>query len=199
MLALRLQLAALRAALLIGVPLSLIRRCRVLLTATLAALAASSPISFGPRLPCLRHRATSNSAAAATSITFLGPFPLRLAAAAARHRFYSAASQPHSQDFTQSIPSRQSGMVQPVIQEMYATVHAAGSSLLGLFSSCTTFDSTLLCRLSVDRSSLLYMWCLVLRPHTMIPLPWREMGIQFPQHKNKHTSQARGDEARKAQ
>jgi len=26
--------------------------------------------------------------------------------------------------------------------------------------------------------------------HTMIPLPWREMGIQyqFPQHKNKHTS-----------
>eukprot|EP00962_Isochrysis_galbana_P029504 scaffold9431_cov111-Isochrysis_galbana.AAC.4 len=25
---------------------------------------------------------------------------------------------------------------------MFATVHAAGSSLLGLFSSCTTFDST---------------------------------------------------------
>eukprot|EP00962_Isochrysis_galbana_P035766 scaffold12262_cov121-Isochrysis_galbana.AAC.14 len=24
---------------------------------------------------------------------------------------------------------------------MFATVHAAGSSLLGLFSSCTTFDS----------------------------------------------------------
>eukprot|EP00962_Isochrysis_galbana_P060697 scaffold35467_cov101-Isochrysis_galbana.AAC.1 len=39
-------------------------------------------------------------------------------------------------------PSRQSGMVQPVVQEMFATVHAAGSSLLGLFSSCTTFDST---------------------------------------------------------
>eukprot|EP00962_Isochrysis_galbana_P028401 scaffold8974_cov124-Isochrysis_galbana.AAC.2 len=26
---------------------------------------------------------------------------------------------------------------------MFATVHAAGSSLLGLFTSCTTFDSTL--------------------------------------------------------
>eukprot|EP00962_Isochrysis_galbana_P054819 scaffold26457_cov117-Isochrysis_galbana.AAC.1 len=25
---------------------------------------------------------------------------------------------------------------------MFATVHAAGSSLLGLFTSCTTFDST---------------------------------------------------------
>eukprot|EP00962_Isochrysis_galbana_P011479 scaffold3221_cov118-Isochrysis_galbana.AAC.1 len=54
----------------------------------------------------------------------------------------SAASQPLSQDFTQSTPSRQSGMVQPVVQEMFATVHAAGSSLLGLFSSCSTFDST---------------------------------------------------------
>eukprot|EP00962_Isochrysis_galbana_P026863 scaffold8378_cov113-Isochrysis_galbana.AAC.7 len=51
------------------------------------------------------------------------------------------------------VTSRQSGMVQPVIQEMYATtVHAAaGSSLFGLFSSssvhvfmcsCSTFDST---------------------------------------------------------
>eukprot|EP00962_Isochrysis_galbana_P046125 scaffold18435_cov113-Isochrysis_galbana.AAC.7 len=56
-----------------------------------------------------------------------------------------AASQPLSQDFSHSIPSRQSGMVQPVVQEMFATVHAAGSSLLGLFTSCTTFDST--CRL----------------------------------------------------
>eukprot|EP00962_Isochrysis_galbana_P024010 scaffold7327_cov141-Isochrysis_galbana.AAC.6 len=54
---------------------------------------------------------------------------------------HSAASQPHSQAFIQSTPSLQSGMVQPVIQEMFATVHAAGSSLLGLFSSCTTFDS----------------------------------------------------------
>eukprot|EP00962_Isochrysis_galbana_P053077 scaffold24529_cov140-Isochrysis_galbana.AAC.2 len=44
---------------------------------------------------------------------------------------HSAASQPPSQDFTQSTPSRQSGMVQPVIQEMYATVHATGSSLFG--------------------------------------------------------------------
>eukprot|EP00962_Isochrysis_galbana_P011344 scaffold3183_cov120-Isochrysis_galbana.AAC.6 len=35
--------------------------------------------------------------------------------------------------------SRQSGMVQPVVNEMFATVHAAGSSLLGLFTSCTTF------------------------------------------------------------
>jgi len=36
-------------------------------------------------------------------------------------------------------------MVQPVVQEMFATVHAAGSSLFGLFSACTTtfdFDST---------------------------------------------------------
>eukprot|EP00962_Isochrysis_galbana_P012738 scaffold3611_cov131-Isochrysis_galbana.AAC.3 len=32
--------------------------------------------------------------------------------------------------------------VQPVVNEMFATVHAAGSSLLGLFTSCTTFDST---------------------------------------------------------
>eukprot|EP00962_Isochrysis_galbana_P050314 scaffold21748_cov129-Isochrysis_galbana.AAC.7 len=54
----------------------------------------------------------------------------------------SAASQPHSQAFTQSTLSRQSGMVQPVVQEMFAPVHAAGSSLFGLFSSCTTFDST---------------------------------------------------------
>eukprot|EP00962_Isochrysis_galbana_P018245 scaffold5260_cov141-Isochrysis_galbana.AAC.2 len=41
--------------------------------------------------------------------------------------------------------------------------------------------------------------CCCLRPHTITPLPWRERGIQFPQHKNKHTSQARGDEVRKAQ
>eukprot|EP00962_Isochrysis_galbana_P044668 scaffold17391_cov135-Isochrysis_galbana.AAC.1 len=33
-------------------------------------------------------------------------------------------------------------MVQPVVSEMFATVHAAGSSLLGLFTSCTTFDAT---------------------------------------------------------
>eukprot|EP00962_Isochrysis_galbana_P047575 scaffold19489_cov110-Isochrysis_galbana.AAC.5 len=33
--------------------------------------------------------------------------------------------------------------------------------------------------------------CCCLCPHTIIPLPWRERGIQFPQHKNKHTSQAR--------
>eukprot|EP00962_Isochrysis_galbana_P022578 scaffold6749_cov114-Isochrysis_galbana.AAC.2 len=45
----------------------------------------------------------------------------------------SAASHPHSCEFIQSNPSRQSGMVQPVVNEMFATVHAAGSSLLGLF------------------------------------------------------------------
>eukprot|EP00962_Isochrysis_galbana_P000455 scaffold134_cov111-Isochrysis_galbana.AAC.3 len=39
-------------------------------------------------------------------------------------------SNPHSYDFSLSDPSRQSGMVQPVVQEMLATVHAAGSSLL---------------------------------------------------------------------
>eukprot|EP00962_Isochrysis_galbana_P056084 scaffold27928_cov115-Isochrysis_galbana.AAC.5 len=33
--------------------------------------------------------------------------------------YHSAASQPLSQDFIRSTPSRQSGMVQPVIQEMY--------------------------------------------------------------------------------
>eukprot|EP00962_Isochrysis_galbana_P002289 scaffold599_cov130-Isochrysis_galbana.AAC.10 len=38
-------------------------------------------------------------------------------------------SQPSSQAFAGSIPSRQSGMIQPVVQEMFATVHAAGSSL----------------------------------------------------------------------
>eukprot|EP00962_Isochrysis_galbana_P017559 scaffold5046_cov122-Isochrysis_galbana.AAC.1 len=48
----------------------------------------------------------------------------------------------HSCEITQSNPSPQSGMVQPVVNEMFATVHAAGSSLLGLFTSCTTFDST---------------------------------------------------------
>eukprot|EP00962_Isochrysis_galbana_P042248 scaffold15723_cov128-Isochrysis_galbana.AAC.4 len=41
---------------------------------------------------------------------------------------HSAASHPHSCEFIQSNPSsRQSGMVQPVINEMFATVHAAGS------------------------------------------------------------------------
>eukprot|EP00962_Isochrysis_galbana_P006533 scaffold1747_cov108-Isochrysis_galbana.AAC.4 len=45
---------------------------------------------------------------------------------------HSAVSQPHSQDFNRSIPSRQSGMVQPVVEEMLATVHAAGSSLFSL-------------------------------------------------------------------
>eukprot|EP00962_Isochrysis_galbana_P007969 scaffold2174_cov132-Isochrysis_galbana.AAC.1 len=54
----------------------------------------------------------------------------------------SAASLSHSCEVTQSNPSPQSGMVQPVVNEMFATVHAAGSSLLGLFTSCTTFDST---------------------------------------------------------
>eukprot|EP00962_Isochrysis_galbana_P029555 scaffold9455_cov130-Isochrysis_galbana.AAC.3 len=48
----------------------------------------------------------------------------------------SAASHPHSYEFSLSDPSHQSGMVQPVIQKMFATVHAAGSSLLGLFGSC---------------------------------------------------------------
>eukprot|EP00962_Isochrysis_galbana_P011924 scaffold3360_cov112-Isochrysis_galbana.AAC.2 len=52
------------------------------------------------------------------------------------------ASLSHSCEITQSNPSPQSGMVQPVVNEMFATVHAAGSSLLGLFTSCTTFDST---------------------------------------------------------
>eukprot|EP00962_Isochrysis_galbana_P000307 scaffold87_cov167-Isochrysis_galbana.AAC.1 len=54
----------------------------------------------------------------------------------------SAASPSHSCEFTQSNPSPSSGMVQPVVNEMFATVHAAGSSLLGLFTSCATFDST---------------------------------------------------------
>eukprot|EP00962_Isochrysis_galbana_P004019 scaffold1118_cov127-Isochrysis_galbana.AAC.2 len=56
----------------------------------------------------------------------------------------SAASLSHSCEITQSNPSPQSGMVQPVVNEMFmfATVHAAGSSLLGLFTSCATFDST---------------------------------------------------------
>eukprot|EP00962_Isochrysis_galbana_P014519 scaffold4160_cov130-Isochrysis_galbana.AAC.4 len=54
----------------------------------------------------------------------------------------SAASPSHSCEFTHSNPSLQSGMVQPVVNEMFATVHAAGSSLLGLFTSCATFDST---------------------------------------------------------
>eukprot|EP00962_Isochrysis_galbana_P019268 scaffold5610_cov137-Isochrysis_galbana.AAC.12 len=52
------------------------------------------------------------------------------------------ASHSHSCEITQSNPSLQSGMVQPVVNEMFATVHAAGSSLLGLFTSCSTFDST---------------------------------------------------------
>eukprot|EP00962_Isochrysis_galbana_P058214 scaffold31127_cov112-Isochrysis_galbana.AAC.1 len=55
----------------------------------------------------------------------------------------SAASQPHSHAFAGSIPSRQSGMVQPVVQEMFATVLPAGSSLFGFFSPhVLTFDST---------------------------------------------------------
>eukprot|EP00962_Isochrysis_galbana_P046089 scaffold18423_cov110-Isochrysis_galbana.AAC.5 len=54
----------------------------------------------------------------------------------------SAASLSHSCEITQSNPSPQSGMVQPVVNEMFATVHAAGSSLLGLFTSCATFDLT---------------------------------------------------------
>eukprot|EP00962_Isochrysis_galbana_P003218 scaffold907_cov120-Isochrysis_galbana.AAC.7 len=37
---------------------------------------------------------------------------------------------------------------------MFATVHAAGSSLLGLFTSCTTFDST---RVSWCRMSYVYV------------------------------------------
>eukprot|EP00962_Isochrysis_galbana_P022429 scaffold6711_cov118-Isochrysis_galbana.AAC.17 len=64
---------------------------------------------------------------------------------ASDHIVHSAGSQPHSQAFTQSTPSRQSGMVQPVVQEMFATVHAAaGSSLFSVYSVHvhTTFDST---------------------------------------------------------
>eukprot|EP00962_Isochrysis_galbana_P014796 scaffold4238_cov105-Isochrysis_galbana.AAC.6 len=55
---------------------------------------------------------------------------------------------------------------------------------------------------SAGRSVIIYMrFVRFLRPHTMIPLPWRETGIQFSQHESKHTSQAQahGDEARKAQ
>eukprot|EP00962_Isochrysis_galbana_P011173 scaffold3132_cov119-Isochrysis_galbana.AAC.3 len=46
----------------------------------------------------------------------------------------SAASHLHSYEFSLSDPSRQSGMVQPVVQERLATVHAAGSSLLAVYS-----------------------------------------------------------------
>eukprot|EP00962_Isochrysis_galbana_P055240 scaffold26962_cov114-Isochrysis_galbana.AAC.15 len=46
---------------------------------------------------------------------------------------------------TQTRPVSRAWLVEPVVQEMFATVHAAGSSLLGLFSSCTTFDSTRSC------------------------------------------------------
>eukprot|EP00962_Isochrysis_galbana_P016990 scaffold4869_cov123-Isochrysis_galbana.AAC.9 len=53
---------------------------------------------------------------------------------------HTADSQPLSHVSNRPIPSRQSGMVQPVVQEMFATVHAAGSSLFGLFSSYSTFD-----------------------------------------------------------
>eukprot|EP00962_Isochrysis_galbana_P027142 scaffold8498_cov105-Isochrysis_galbana.AAC.2 len=48
--------------------------------------------------------------------------------------------------------SRQSGMVQPAVNEMFATVHAAGSSLLGLFTSCTTFDSTRVFKMNHPRA-----------------------------------------------
>eukprot|EP00962_Isochrysis_galbana_P049383 scaffold20903_cov99-Isochrysis_galbana.AAC.1 len=48
-----------------------------------------------------------------------------------------AASQPHSQAFVGSSPSRQPGMVQPVVEEMLATVHAAGSSLFDITSDST--------------------------------------------------------------
>eukprot|EP00962_Isochrysis_galbana_P018877 scaffold5475_cov127-Isochrysis_galbana.AAC.11 len=43
----------------------------------------------------------------------------------------AASHHSHSCEIIQSNPSRQSGMVQPVVNEMFATVHAAGSSLLG--------------------------------------------------------------------
>eukprot|EP00962_Isochrysis_galbana_P040094 scaffold14488_cov131-Isochrysis_galbana.AAC.14 len=56
----------------------------------------------------------------------------------------SAASLSHSCEFTQSNPSPQSGMVQPVVNEMFATVHAAGSSLLGLFTSVLVVSQTYL-------------------------------------------------------
>eukprot|EP00962_Isochrysis_galbana_P016076 scaffold4599_cov116-Isochrysis_galbana.AAC.3 len=51
-----------------------------------------------------------------------------------------AASQPQPQAFAGSIPSRQSGMVQPVVQEMLAAVLAACSSFFGLFSSDITYN-----------------------------------------------------------
>eukprot|EP00962_Isochrysis_galbana_P054159 scaffold25689_cov118-Isochrysis_galbana.AAC.1 len=57
----------------------------------------------------------------------------------------SAASQPLSQNFNRSIPSRQSGMVQPVVQVKKSsrpcTPPIRLSWLLGFFSSCSTFDS----------------------------------------------------------
>eukprot|EP00962_Isochrysis_galbana_P010688 scaffold2973_cov114-Isochrysis_galbana.AAC.2 len=43
------------------------------------------------------------------------------------------------------------------------------------------------------------MWLLLFAPPHDNPPSLAGEGIQFPQHKNKHTSQARGDEARKAQ
>eukprot|EP00962_Isochrysis_galbana_P055065 scaffold26732_cov126-Isochrysis_galbana.AAC.3 len=69
----------------------------------------------------------------------------RRAAASVSRLVRLVTSQPPSHEFSHSNPSRQSGMVQPVVQEMLATVHAASSSLLGLFSSCTTIDSTSIC------------------------------------------------------
>eukprot|EP00962_Isochrysis_galbana_P016729 scaffold4795_cov126-Isochrysis_galbana.AAC.3 len=44
--------------------------------------------------------------------------------------------------FSPTRPVSRAWFIQPVINEMFATVHAAGSSLLGLFNSCSTFDST---------------------------------------------------------
>eukprot|EP00962_Isochrysis_galbana_P000802 scaffold230_cov150-Isochrysis_galbana.AAC.3 len=45
----------------------------------------------------------------------------------------------HPAEQSSSDPSRQSDMVQPVVQEMFATVHAAGSSLLARFIRFTCF------------------------------------------------------------
>eukprot|EP00962_Isochrysis_galbana_P000702 scaffold191_cov111-Isochrysis_galbana.AAC.1 len=49
-----------------------------------------------------------------------------------KHGFLNFDERDGKKDFTQSTPSRQSGMAQPVVQEMFATVHAAGSSLFSL-------------------------------------------------------------------
>eukprot|EP00962_Isochrysis_galbana_P053008 scaffold24474_cov127-Isochrysis_galbana.AAC.2 len=97
----------------------------------------------------------------------------------------SAASHSHSCKIIQSTPSRQSGMVQPVVNEMFATVHAAGSWASHCWKALEKARSALgsnRCGIFWDDPSLLDNKCHALAMRPLLALVERNLGHRFKEY-----------------